>query len=54
MFSINTPQQHIHQPNKTFDPIVLSMDKAIQKSKAIEKAALAYNNDPELSYRQVA
>jgi transposase len=30
------------------------MDKAIQKSKAIEKAALAYNNNPELSYRQAA
>ena len=30
------------------------MDKAIQKSKAIEKAVLAYNNDPSLSYRRVA
>ena len=30
------------------------MDKAIQKSKAIEKAVLAYNNDPSLSYRRAA
>jgi hypothetical protein len=30
------------------------MDKAIQKSKAIEKAVLAYNNNLSLSYRRAA
>jgi hypothetical protein len=54
IFLINTLQQHIYQSNNTFDLIILSMDKAIPKCKAIEKAVLAYNNDPSLSYRRVA
>jgi hypothetical protein len=54
IFFTTTLQQQTHQSNNTFDLIVLSMDKAIQKSKAIEKAVLAYNNDLSLSYRRAA
>ena len=42
MFFNNTLQQRIHQPTNLFDSIVLPMEKAFKKAKAIQKAALTY------------
>jgi acyl-CoA thioesterase len=54
MFFSNTLQQHIYQPIDSHHPIVLSMQKAINKAKAIKEAVLAYQNDSSLSYRRAA
>ena len=50
----NTLQQHIHQPINSFNPIVLPIQKALNKAKTIQKAALTYKNDDSLSYRKTA
>jgi hypothetical protein len=53
----NTPftfQQRIHHPTNSFDSIILSMQKAIQKAKTIQEAALVYKNNSSLFYRKTA
>ncbi len=50
----NTLQQHIHQPINSFNSIILPIQKALDKTKAIQKAALAYKNNNSLSYRKAA
>ncbi len=54
MFFNNTLQQRIHQPTNLFDFIILPMEKALKKIKAIQEAALAYKNNDSLSYRKAA